>query len=108
MLCERLGIDDYEQWLEDCPERVFSSWKAAHAVRPFGGEQHLLARIAALLFMQVQSRAGHKTWETMDRIAALFMPADWIGRNEGAEIEIDLESIKASQKALEQGRGNLD
>lgn len=106
MLCERLGIEDYEQWLEDCPERVFSSWKAAHAVRPFGGEQHLLARIAALLFMQAQKHYGKGTWEAMERITALFMPSDWVGRNQGAEIELDLESIKASQQALEKLGGD--
>ena len=106
MLCERLGIEDYEQWLEDCPERVFSSWKAAHAVRPFGGEQHLLARIAALLFIQAQKQYGKGAWELMDRITALFMPADWVGRNAGAEIELDLESIKASQQALEKLGGD--
>lgn len=101
MLCRELGIEDYEQWLEDCPDRVLSAWESAHAVHPFGGEQYLLARIAALLFMQTQSRVGAKTWEAMDRIAALFMPANWIGRKEGAEIELDIESIKATQRELE-------
>lgn len=106
MLCRTLGIDDYEQWLEDAPDRVFTSWKAAHAVSPFGGEQHLLARIAALLFLDVESKFGKQTWETMERVTSLFMPPDWIGKRESAEIELDVESIKASQRTLERFGGD--
>lgn len=103
-MCRELGIEDYQQWLEDCPDRVFNAWADAYDVEPFGDEQLLMARLCALMYMQVQSRFKDDTFKVMDSLTACFMPTGWVGRDK-PKFEIDLDSIKRSQEALAKWKG---
>ena len=99
---EKLGIEDPEQWLEDCPDRVYERWVAAYRLNPFGDEQFMQARICALLFMLVQRDYKEATWEAMVRITKLFMPPDWIGnQSERVPIKaVDVEALRAAEKVF--------
>jgi hypothetical protein len=97
-LGERLGIEDPEQWLEDCPDRVYDRWVAAYRLNPFGDEQLLLARLCSLMFLMVREKYGDETCDAMNSLTKLFMPSDWIGSLSSKQsLKIDLDSIKRSQ-----------
>ena len=82
-LGRELGIDDPEQWLEKCPQRVFDNWAAAHAVEPFGNEQQLLARIVSLLYVIAMQQSDFEAVKKLaDAIMPAVMPSDWVERPE--------------------------
>lgn len=85
-LCLSLGIDDPEQWLEDCPDRVFAVWEAYSQVEPWWGQRELLARIVAslrcLLAGKYESDKVEGVLKNLDTIAAGYMPGDWVDRPE--------------------------
>ena len=78
-MATRLGIQDAEQWLEDCPRRVFDNWRAQYIVAPFGDEQTLLAKILAAIYLLIL-RGGSDLQEidkAVNGIMPAFMPAGW-------------------------------
>lgn len=99
----KLGIDDPEQWLEDCPKRVYDRWQAAYQLNPFGGEQELLARIASLLYLLAcDRRESDKVMEASNKIMRLFMPRDWIGQQQEKQVlDIDPDQIQANLTAMQ-------
>lgn len=72
----QLGIDDPEQWLEDCPRRVWQGWKAQYRVAPFGDEQVLLGKILAALYLLVSREGGELSDidKAVNEILPAFMP----------------------------------
>ena len=101
-MSRKLGIEDPEQWLEDCTERVFSNWYAAYQVEPFGGEQELLARIASLLYL-VACKGGVKLEQVSvasDAIMTCLMPSGWTGKREN-KVEIDTDEVRKGFAAFE-------
>lgn len=75
----KLGIEDWEQWLEDVPDRVFQSWQAHYAVEPWGGEQELLAGVISGLSEIVAMKSGNK--DDFVQVQDL-MPIEWFYRKE--------------------------
>lgn len=73
------GESDPEQFFEDMPDRVFRFWQSHYKVEPWGGERHLLAKIAHLLSVLVAMQGGDK-----DAVLATadLMPPDWIHQPE--------------------------
>jgi hypothetical protein len=107
-LGKELDLEDPEQWLEDCPDRVFENWVAAYRLRPFGDEQALLARAVSLLFL-IASRGQQfeQVYKASDSIMKLLMPEDWIGNaKEKATIPtVDIENLKAMNKVISKAFG---
>ena len=94
----RLGIDDPEQWLEECPDRVFDNWLAYYRLEPFGMESELLTKIIGLLFYLCRRQGGEI--EDIDKfasaIARCMMPANWVGQKQAATQEkVTAEELKA-------------
>lgn len=100
-MCLKLGIDDPEQWLEDCPERVYEVWDAYSRLEPWWGERELLARLlAAVRCLLAGNYAEDKVAAVMknaDDIAMVYMPYDYIGQPE-RKAEASIEDV---QKQLE-------
>lgn len=102
------GIEDPEQWLEDCPDRVFENWVAAYRLRPFGDEQALLARAVSLLFLiAAKGQQFEKVYKASDSIMKLLMPPDWIGNEkEKATIPtVNVESLRAMDQVISKAFG---
>lgn len=96
-------MEDAEQWLEDCPDRVFQNWYAAYRCEPFGGETELLARIASLLYI-IASKGSEleKVCKASDAITKTLMPSDWVGnRQEHSLAGFDADELKQQFKAME-------
>lgn len=83
-LCLRLGIDDPEQWLEDCPDRVFEVWDAYAQLEPWWGDREMLAGLLAttrsLLASKYEDRQIEAVLKSVDQITAAYMPGDWVGQ----------------------------
>lgn len=91
----KLGIDDPEQWLEDCPDRVSENWDAYFAVEPFGGERELLARAVSLLYVLCFTHAKPEhVMADSDRIMQQLMPSEWVGQPEPVTADQDMERIE--------------
>lgn len=72
--------NDPEQWLEDCPQRVFDNWYAAYRLRPFGDEQELLTRIVSLLILIAGKEVGIEAAKNAsDSIMRSLMTSEWVG-----------------------------
>jgi len=87
----KLGIEDPEQWLEDCPDRVFDNWYAFYQLEPFGGETALLTRLVAMLFISCM-RQGVKLEELnsiSDDFMKMLMPSDWYVEDDKPELDVD-------------------
>lgn len=107
-MSKELGVSDAEQWLEDCPSRVFDNWVAAYRLRPFGDEQLLLARAVSLLFMIAsRGRNFEQIYNASDAIMRLIMPSDWIGNTKEKQAipTVDVEGLKAMGQVLEKAFG---
>ena len=78
----KVGIEDWEQWLEDVPDRVFQSWQAHYTVEPWGGEELLLARVVSYLSRLVAMKSGNK--DDFVQVQDL-MPIEWFHRKEEKE-----------------------
>lgn len=77
---QKLGVEDCEQWLEDCPQRVFDNWQAAYRLRPFGDEQELLARVVSLLILIASKSMDMQTViEASNSLMKSLMGAEWVG-----------------------------
>lgn len=101
-MSRQIDIEDAEQWLELCPERVFANWKAAHAVEPFGGEQQLLARIASLLYLiAAKDNKFEKVCEASDALMKFLMPSDWVGLDSQQSEPTDAATIKKNLMAMQ-------
>jgi hypothetical protein len=100
-LCLRLGIDDPEQWLENCSVRKLNIWRAYYAIEPWGDEQRILAAIAAavrqLALFKIESDKTEKLIELLERVAACYMPGEWIGQPEIKQVD----PIEQFQKRVE-------
>jgi hypothetical protein len=104
-LGRELGIEDPEQWLEQCPQRVFDNWAAAHAVEPFGNEQQLLARIVSLLYVIAMQKSDFEAVKKLaDAIMPAIMPSDWVERPE-PKLDDDDSGISAFEKHVAQRYG---
>jgi hypothetical protein len=100
----KLGIEDCEQWLEDCPDRVYRNWYAAYQCEPFGNETELLARIASLLYiiaskgteLEVVSRAS-------DAILRTLMPSDWVSaKDTGHSVaSVDVDDLRKQFREMD-------
>lgn len=100
----RLGIDDPEQWLENCSRRKLNAWKAYYANEPWGDEQQILTVIASslkqLVAMKVSADSVEKVLSIVDKAAGYYMPPEWIHRpvvedDSSNSIEQALEIAKA-------------
>lgn len=108
----KCGIDDPEQWLENCPERVFDNWLAHYRLEPWGNESELLSKIIGLLFyLCMKQRGDFNQIETfMNSVAKLHMPSTWVGQQRDASIDkVTKEELKAryqeAAKAAEKAFG---
>jgi hypothetical protein len=108
----RLGIEDPEQWLEDCPERVFDNWLAYYRLEPFGLESELLSKIIGLLFYLCRKQGGEL--EDIDKfvsaVSRCVMPGNWVGQSQvGSQEKLTAEELKkrfaAAQKMAEKAFG---
>jgi hypothetical protein len=93
----RLGIEDPEQWLENCPERVYENWLAYYRLEPFGMEAELLSKIIGLLFYLCRKDGGQI--EDIDKfcnaIARCMMPGNWVGQQpEKTTQKLSAEQLK--------------
>jgi hypothetical protein len=104
-LGRQFGIEDPEQWLEQCPQRVFDNWAAAHAVEPFGGEQQLLARVVSLLYVIAMQQSDFESVKKLaDAIMPAIMPSDWVERPEVKPEDVD-GGVSAFEKHVAQRYG---
>lgn len=98
----KLGIEDPEQWLEDCPERVTDLWDAYYQLEPWGGERELLARILATLRCLLAGKYDEdkvaKVMQNVDDMAGNWMPGDWIGQPE-PKPEQSIQEVEAALAA---------
>lgn len=105
-MCLRFGIDDPEQWLENCSRRKLNTWHAYYALEPWGDEQRILATAAAalrqLVAFKVDGEKLEKVMTLVDRIAACYMPGEWIGQPEIQEVD----PIEAFQRQVESMYGH--
>jgi hypothetical protein len=86
----KLGLEDPEQWLEDCPDRISDNWEAFYRLNPFGGEQEMLARITSLLYViAMQNCKAEAVCKASDSLMQALMPSDWVGRKEIPKLSID-------------------
>jgi hypothetical protein len=108
----RLGVEDPEQWLENCPDRIYDNWLAYYRLEPFGGESELLAKIIGLLFYLCRKQGGEI--EDIDKFASAIgrcmMPSNWVGQQPNQSGgKIDAQQLKerfaAAQKFAEQAFG---
>lgn len=101
-MCLKLGIDDPEQWLEDCPDRVFEVWEAYSRLEPWWGERELLAKLLAvsrcLLAGKYDEDKVAKVLANADMIAAGYMPGDWVDQPE-RKPEASIEEAQAKLEA---------
>lgn len=96
----KLGLEDPEQWLEDCPERVANHWEAFYRLNPFGGEEELLARIASLLYViAMQNTKAEAVCAASDALMQALMPSDWVGRKEATQATIG-ESMQRFEQTV--------
>jgi hypothetical protein len=98
----KLGVEDAEQWAEDCPDRVYKNWYAAYRCEPFGGETALLSRIASLLYIIASKGTELETvCKASDAIMRTLMPSDWVGsEGQSSMKKIDVNQIKANLQAM--------
>ena len=100
----KLGIEDPEQWLEDCPDRVFDLWESYSQLEPWWGERELLAKILSCLRHLVADNTEKdgiaERLQSLDRDASQFMPADWYGQPDAVDSE---QAILQVQRQLEAG-----
>ena len=87
----KLGLEDPEQWLEDCPDRVYDNWHAAYRLRPFGDEQELLARVVSLLILLASKQMDIATVvKASDSIMQSLLTSEWVGaRDESDKSAVD-------------------
>ena len=97
-------MEDAEQWLEDCPDRVFQNWYAAYRCEPFGGETELLARITSLLYIIASKESELETvCKASDAITKTLMPSDWVGNKQDNSLgNFKADEVKKQLKAMEQ------
>jgi len=93
----KLGIEDPEQWLENCPDRVMDNWLAYYRLEPFGMESELLSKIAGLLFYLCRRHGGEV--EDIDKfasaIARCLMPGNWVGQKQsGGHERVTAEELR--------------
>ena len=101
----RLGIDDPEQWLEECPREVFDNWYAAYRVEPFGGERELLARMVSLLYLiACREREPDAIFAASDKLMQWLMPSDWVDAKKPERSETP-DSIKSAEEILARAFG---
>jgi hypothetical protein len=82
-LGRELQIEDPEQWLENCPQRVYDRWRAAYRLRPFGDEQRLLSRAVSLLYLiAAQNRSLEDVCKASDALMRSIMPHDCVDQPE--------------------------
>jgi len=108
----KLGIDDPEQWLEECPQRVLDNWIAHYRIEPWGNETELLSKIIGLLFFLCRKDGGEfeQIEKFMNSVAKLHMPSNWIGQENVKPMNrVTKEDLQAryeeARKAAEKGYG---
>jgi hypothetical protein len=101
----KLGIEDPEQWLEQCPDRVFDNWLAYYRLEPFGMEDELLAKVVSLLYF-VCKRPGTELEDIQkfsDAVVRCLMPANWVGQQSDRRPQsIDVDQLKKNFAAAQQ------
>jgi len=100
----RLGIEDPEQWLEQCPERVYENWLAYYRLEPWGMEAELLAKIVGLLMYLCRKQGGEI--EDIEKfanvIARCVMPGNWVDQQPDKTVErLTPEQLKARFEAAQ-------
>lgn len=105
-MCLRFGIDDPEQWLESCSLRKLNIWHAYYAIEPWGDEQRILAAIVAsvrqLVMFKIDGDKAEKLIELLERVAACYMPGEWIGQSKIS----DVDQIEQFEKQVESMYGD--
>ena len=92
----KVGEQDPEQWLEDCPDRVYDQWQAFYRLEPWGGERELLARIVSLLWLiAVENRKSDEVSKVSEMIVNSLMPGDWIGQPETPDEQGSVETFES-------------
>tara|TARA_R110000868_G_scaffold260927_1_gene519050 strand:+ start:6358 stop:6672 length:315 start_codon:yes stop_codon:yes gene_type:complete len=96
----KLGVEDPEQWLEDCPDRVYEQWLAAYRLRPFGDEQELLTKIVSLLILVASKDIGiEAVMNASNAIMQTLMTSEWVGIKE-VESKKNVDSIKTFEDVV--------
>jgi len=108
----KLGIEDPEQWLEECPQRVFDNWLAQYRLEPWGNESELLSKIIGLLFYLCCKQKGkfEEVEGFMNAVSKMVMPSNWIAQQkEAVHTRVTKEELRAryeaAQKEAEKGFG---
>lgn len=80
-LCLAFGVQDPEQWLEECPRRVLNLWRAFAVAEGWFTERYLAALSAVslkkLLALKHEQDARPTVLKDVDEVANKYMPADW-------------------------------
>lgn len=105
-------MQDAEQWLEDCPKRVFENWLAYYRLEPFGNESELLGQIIGLLYY-LACRQGGELKEIEKFVKAIqrcVMPGSWVDQVQSTGNErVTAEELKVrfaqAQKQAEKAFG---
>jgi hypothetical protein len=100
-LCKELGIEDPEQWLEECPQRVFENWQAYDKLEPIGPNCEFMARVISLLYVIASQKIDFESvHNSVERIIPCFMPSDWIGQPKPEDASDNLKSIEEQMRRL--------
>lgn len=95
-LCLAFGIEDPEQWLEDCPRRVLNVWRAFASADRWGDERRLAAvatiTLKQLLSAKIDKDHRQSVLESIDKIAERYLPADLRFEADEKTVQLD-ESI---------------
>lgn len=80
-LCLHFGIDDPEQWLENCGQRKLNVWRAFAEIDGLEStDRYLLAQstvtLKRLLMLKYQQEDRESVLKSVDKTAACFLPAD--------------------------------
>ncbi len=105
-------MQDAEQWLEDCPQRVLDNWLAYYRLEPFGNESELLSKIIGLLFYLCRSKGGEveEIQKFVEIVQRYVMPSGWIGQQQIVDSgTVTVDELKArfakAQKQAEKAFG---
>lgn len=96
----RLGIEDWQQWLEDVPDRVLENWRAHYAVEPWGDERLILSKVVHFLSVIVACKLSESE---IQQAVQDNMPYEWFYRNpepQEPSLEDQLEGLKEAFKGM--------
>ena len=106
-LCLAWGIEDPEQWLENCPRRILNVWHAFAIADKWHSRRRMEAISAVslkrLLAVKYNESDRRQLLESIDKIAELYIPEEWREENT-SELDTPNEAVL---KIMDRGGGNV-